>query len=63
MVRAPANTGKDNNNNQAVINTLHTNKVRVSKLIPGALILIVVVIRFILPRREETPATCKLRIP
>jgi hypothetical protein len=42
MVIAPANTGKDNNNNQAVINTLHTNKVRVSKLIPGVLILLII---------------------
>ena len=53
---APAKTGKDINSNQAVMNTLHTNKGSFSKVIPGALILIVVVMRFKAPINEETPA-------
>jgi hypothetical protein len=63
MVIAPANTGRESNNYQPVINTLQTNKGSFSKLIPAALILIVVVIKFMDPIKEETPAICKLKIP
>jgi hypothetical protein len=52
----PASTGKDNNNNQAVINTAQTNKGNLWKLIPGALILNTVVIKFTDPNNEEIPA-------
>jgi hypothetical protein len=54
----PAYTGKDNNNNQAVINTLHTNKGNFSIVIPGARIFIIVVIIFYAPINDENPATC-----
>jgi len=62
MVIAPAKTGKDNNNKKAVIKTDQTNKGNLSKVIPGALIFIIVVIKFIAPIIEEAPAQCKLKI-
>lgn len=58
----PANTGSDNNNNQAVINTAQTNKGNLWKLIPGALILNTVVIKLIDPNNEEIPAKWRLKI-
>jgi hypothetical protein len=39
----PAKTGKDNNNNTAVITTAHPNKANLCNLIPGVLIFIIVV--------------------
>jgi hypothetical protein len=63
IVIAPANTGNDNNNNTAVINTAHTNNGSLCIVIPGALILIIVVIKFIAPSIDDTPAKCKLNIP
>jgi hypothetical protein len=46
----------------AVINTAHTNRGNRWNVIPGALILRIVVIKFIAPRIEEIPARCKLKI-
>jgi len=46
----------------AVINTDHTNKGILWKVKPGALILIIVVIKLIAPKMEEAPARCKLKI-
>ena len=62
MVIAPASTGRESNNNIAVIKTDHTNKGILSMVIPGALILNIVVIKFIAPIMEEAPAQCKLKI-
>jgi len=62
IVIAPANTGNDNSNKTAVINTAHTNRGNLCIVIPGALILIIVVIKFIAPSIEEIPAKCKLNI-
>lgn len=62
MVIAPAKTGRDNNNRKAVINTDHTNKGSLSKVIPGALILKIVVIKFTAPMIEEIPAQWRLNI-
>lgn len=62
IVIAPAKTGRDNNNKKAVIKTDQTNKGNLSKVIPGALILKIVVIKFIAPIIEEAPAQCKLNI-
>lgn len=56
IVIAPANTGKDNNNNTAVITTDHTNKGIRSNVIPGDRILITVVIKFTAPKIDEIPA-------
>jgi len=62
IVIAPAKTGKDNNNKKAVISTDHTNNGSLSIVNPGALILKIVVIKFIAPIIEEAPAQCKLKI-
>jgi hypothetical protein len=62
MVIAPANTGKENNNKKAVINTDQTNKGNLCIDKPGTLMLNIVVIKFIAPSKEETPARCKLNI-
>ena len=59
---APANTGNANNNNIAVIKIDHTNKDTLCKLIPFALIFKAVVMKFIAPNNEDTPAKCKLKI-
>lgn len=56
IVIAPANTGKDNNNKKAVTKTDQTNKGILSIVIPGALILNIVVIKFIAPNIEDIPA-------
>jgi len=62
IVIAPANTGKDNNNKKAVINTAHTYKGNLCINIPGALILKIVTIKLIAPKIEDAPAKCKLKI-
>jgi hypothetical protein len=62
IVIAPANTGKDNNNNIAVINTAQTNKGILCIFKDGALMFNTVVIKFIAPKIEEAPAKCKLNI-
>lgn len=62
MVIAPAKTGRDSNNRNAVIKTDQTNNGSLSKVNPGALILNMVVIKFIAPIMEEAPAQCKLNI-
>jgi hypothetical protein len=61
-VIAPANTGKANNNNIAVIKTAHVNKVILCILKFTVFILSTVVIKFIAPKIEEAPAKCKLKI-
>jgi len=63
IVIAPANTGNDSNNNTAVINTAHTNNGSLCIVIPGALIFIIVVMKFIAPSIDDIPAKCKLNIP
>jgi len=62
IVIPPANTGNDNNNNIAVINTAHTNNGNLWKVIPGALIFKTVVIKLLEPNIDEIPAKCKLKI-
>ena len=42
-INLPANTGRDNNNNTAVITTAHPNNASLCNLIPGVLILTIVV--------------------
>tara|TARA_B100000989_G_scaffold118559_1_gene87313 strand:+ start:2682 stop:2918 length:237 start_codon:yes stop_codon:yes gene_type:complete len=58
----PANTGKDNNNKIAVMNTAHPNKGSLCILIEGVLMFNIVVIKLIAPNIEEAPATCRLNI-
>jgi len=62
IVIAPANTGNERTSNHEVINTAHANKGIRCMYIPGARIFITVVIKFIDPAIEETPAMCKLKI-
>jgi len=62
MVIAPANTGNDNNNKNAVIKTAQTNKGMRCIFKPGERILKIVVIKFIAPNKDDAPAICKLNI-
>lgn len=62
IVIAPAKTGKDSNNNTAVMNTAQTNNGSLWNVIPGVLILIIVVMKFIAPKIDEIPAKCRLKI-
>jgi len=62
IVIAPANTGNDNNNKNAVKNIDHTNNGILCIVIPGARIFITVVIKFIAPNIDAIPAKCKLNI-
>jgi hypothetical protein len=58
-VIAPASTGKDNNSKKAVIKTAQTNKGVRLAVIPGARILLIVTIKLIAPKIEDTPAICR----
>lgn len=59
---APARTGRERRSRNVVINTDHTNKGSRSKEIPGARILITVVIKLIEARIDEAPARCREKI-
>jgi len=59
IVIAPANTGNESNNKNAVIYTAHTNKGVRCAVIPGARMLVIVTMKLIAPKIEETPAKCK----
>jgi hypothetical protein len=61
-VIAPARTGRERSNKIAVIYTDQTNNGVKSQFIPGARILIIVVIKLMAPKIEETPARCNLKI-
>jgi hypothetical protein len=58
IVIAPAKTGNESNNNHAVIQTAQTNRGVLFAVIPGALILVIVTIKLIAPKIDETPAKC-----
>jgi hypothetical protein len=62
MVIAPANTGRERRSKTAVIFTLHTNRGIRSRIIPVDRILIIVVMKLIEPRIEDTPARCRAKI-
>jgi hypothetical protein len=62
IVIAPANTGKENSNKNAVIKIAHAYKGILCINIPGHLIFKIVTIKLIAPNNEETPAKCKLNI-
>jgi hypothetical protein len=61
-VIAPAKTGNDNNNKNAVINTDHTYKGNLCINIPGLRILKIVTMKLIAPKIEDAHAICKLKI-
>ena len=62
IVIAPANTGIANNNKNTVTNIDHTNKGILCRVMPGALILKIVVIKFAAPKIDEAPAKCREKI-
>lgn len=62
IVIAPPRTGNDNNNRKEVTKTDQTYNGSLCIVIPGALILNIVVIKFIEPKIEETPDKCRLNI-
>jgi hypothetical protein len=62
MVMAPANTGRANRRRTAVIKTDHTKRGIFSHEILGARILIIVEIKLIAPKMDETPAICREKI-
>ena len=55
MVIAPATTGKEVTNKNAVTSTDHTYRGTLCMNIPGALILNIVAIKLIDPKTEEAP--------
>jgi hypothetical protein len=61
-VIAPANTGKDNNNNTAVIRTAQANRGIRSNNMPNTRKFPNVLIKFTAPKIDLTPAKCKEKI-
>jgi hypothetical protein len=62
MVIAPARTGKDRSNKNAVINTDHAKRETWCMPMPGARILNIVVMKLMAPSIDEIPAKCKLKM-
>ena len=62
IVIAPASTGNERSSKIAVINTDQTNRGVRSHVIPGDRMLIIVVIKLIAPKIEDTPAKWSLKI-
>tara|TARA_B100000579_G_C22813920_1_gene846756 strand:+ start:575 stop:811 length:237 start_codon:yes stop_codon:yes gene_type:complete len=62
IVIAPASTGSDRRSKKAVIKTAQTKRGTRCAVIPGARIFTIVIIKFIAPKIDETPAKCKLKI-
>lgn len=56
---APANTGSDRSNKNAVMKTAHTKRGVRLAVIPGARILVIVTMKLIAPKIEDTPARCR----
>ena len=62
MVMAPAKTGNDKSNRNVVTRIDQTNRGIRCKVKPGALILRMVVMKFIELKIDDAPARCKLNI-
>ena len=62
MVSAPARTGSDRTSRNTVTSTDHTNSGIRCRVMPGARMLKIVVMKLIDPRIELMPATCSDRI-
>ncbi len=62
MVSAPASTGIASSSRIAVMNSPHTNSGMRCMVMPGARILMMVVMKLIAPRIDEMPAMCSDRI-
>ena len=59
---APAKTGSDSNSRNTVTRIDQTNSGILCRVIPGARMLKMVVMKFIAPRIEEAPAMCSEKI-
>lgn len=62
IVIPAAKTGRDSRSSTAVINTDHTNRGVWYCERAGGFILMIVVIKLIAPRMDETPARCREKI-
>src|SRR5207237_1092549 len=62
MVMAPASTGSDSSSRNTVTSTDHTNSGILCRVMPGARMLKMVVMKLIEPRIDEAPARCSDRI-
>jgi len=62
IVIAPAKTGRESISKNAVISMAHTNNGNLCIDIPGALMLKIVVMKFTVPKIDDIPAKCKLKI-
>jgi hypothetical protein len=57
-VIAPAKTGNESKSKKAVIKTAQTKRGVRFAVIPGVLMFVIVTIKLIAPRIDETPAKC-----
>ncbi len=62
MVRAPARTGTESSSKNAVTSIDHTNSGILCRVMPGARMLKIVVMKLIEPSSELTPAMCSEKI-
>lgn len=62
IVIPAANTGRESNRSTAVMRTAHTNSGVWYCEIAGGFILIIVVIKLMAPRMDDTPARCNEKI-
>src|SRR3546814_7174423 len=62
MVIAPASTGTASNSRKAVISIDQTNNGILCRVMPGARMLKIVVMKLIAPRIEDAPAKCSEKI-
>src|SRR6202008_764166 len=62
MVMAPASTGSDSRSRNTVTKIDHTNSGILCKVMPGARMLKMVVMKLMAPRIEEAPARCSDRM-
>ena len=62
MVIAPASTGSDNSSRNTVTRIDQTNNGILCRVMPGARMLKIVVMKLIAPRIEDAPAMCSDRI-
>ncbi len=62
IVIPAAKTGKERSSSTAVIKTAHTKSGIQSQYIAGTHIFTIVVIKFIAPNKEDSPAICRLKI-
>ena len=59
---APARTGSDSSSRKAVISIDQTKSGILNRVMPGARMLKIVVMKLIAPRIEEAPARCRAKI-